>query len=100
MAAKDIELITNKITILEGLELIRYLQQERFLKRDMICEFCNRRMSIDMVKKHRDMFTWRCANRNCVHFKSYTNIGKNSFFMGLDSSFKHIFKVILGYAVR
>jgi hypothetical protein len=93
-------LITGKLTILEGLECIRNLQQEQFLKLDVICEFCNRSMSINMFKKHRIMYAWRCANRNCVYFKSYTNIRKNSFFMGLDSSLKHIFKVILGYAVR
>lgn len=50
MTALTIEEITDKVTILSGIQLIQYLQSLNFLKREEICEKCGL-MNINKYKK-------------------------------------------------
>lgn len=100
MTAKDIEWVLDNVTRLTGRDLITFLQEERFLHREVFCNSCGHSLHINSNKRVLDGFSFRCQTRCCVDFKTYKTIRKNSFFENFTIPFKSIFKVILGYATR
>lgn len=100
MTARNIERINDAIVRLTGIELIIFLHEERFLRREYFCQSCGCITSLNKYRKNIDEFGWRCTVRNCSKFKIYVSIRTGSFFEGLNCSFKHAIQVILGYACR
>lgn len=100
MSESTIESILDEIIKKSGLDLIIFLQTNRFLKRELICVQCNTTMSLNKYTKNSDRFAWRCITRTCSKFKEYLSVRTGSFFSNINCSFKHAFKIICGYACR
>ncbi|KCZ80385.1 hypothetical protein H312_02211, partial [Anncaliia algerae PRA339] len=73
-------------------ELIIYLRELNFLKRENICKECKASTKFNSHKRSFDNYAWRCINKKCKKFKAYFNIRADSFFKDIKIHFKvHLF---------
>ncbi|KCZ80230.1 hypothetical protein H312_02380 [Anncaliia algerae PRA339] len=79
-------------------ELIIYLMELNFLKKENICKECKVYTKFYSHKRSFDNYAWRCMNKKCRKYKAYFNIRTDSFFEGIKIHFKDILRVILKYA--
>lgn len=61
-------------------ECILFLRRENLILNTMACPECLTICSLVKYKRHKDGQAFRCNNRQCVLFKKYFNIRKNSIF--------------------
>ena len=68
-----------KIEDFELLKIIQILQEKGILKKIIICDKCNKIMSLENKKNFIDKYCWRCRGKDPIH-NVRTNIRKNSIF--------------------
>ena len=60
--------------------VIRWMQENNLLRREMKCEKCNEIMNWTKFARSGDGFVWKCQNKECCAFKGTLSIRKGSFF--------------------
>ncbi|KAM0687957.1 hypothetical protein COBT_000793 [Conglomerata obtusa] len=97
MNANDLEMTIIRF---KQEELIIFMMQEKYLKKEVLCTICRASMRLVCYNKCKDKKAWRCMNTTCKNYKEYMSIRLGSFFEGFKLDLLLIFRIIIKYATR
>lgn len=81
-------------------EMVDFLMENRFIRREVMCVSCGIYMSLSKYTKSKDKYGWRCYNSKCKNHKKYFSIRINSFFNDFSIPFVDVFRIIIKYGCR
>ncbi|KCZ79246.1 hypothetical protein H312_03365 [Anncaliia algerae PRA339] len=94
------EELESRIMLFNSKELIQFLMQNNFLKKEMTFEKCNLTMKLVCYQKNRDKNAWKCLNNICIRYKNYKSIRSESFFGKFFLDLKFILRVLFKYITK
>ncbi|KCZ77039.1 hypothetical protein H311_01954 [Anncaliia algerae PRA109] len=65
----NLELLEEKILLMNDLEFIYFLMDERLILREVTCILCLNFMVLKECKKYIEGYCWRCCNSHCKLYK-------------------------------
>ncbi|KCZ81119.1 hypothetical protein H312_01485 [Anncaliia algerae PRA339] len=92
--------LEEKLHKYSNYDMIVYLMQEKFIKKEILCENCTTTLKFVPSKRAIDKFAWRCMLVTCLSYKKYTSLRKFSFFDNLNLQFKDILFILIKYACK
>ncbi|KAG0432804.1 hypothetical protein DMUE_5472 [Dictyocoela muelleri] len=90
----------EKINRMTEIELINFLFENIYLKKEHICVSCRTSCYLKKYSRCGDLYAWRCMSVNCKDYKKYKSIRSGSFFDNSNISIKMVFQIILFYVAR
>ncbi|KCZ78652.1 hypothetical protein H311_00312 [Anncaliia algerae PRA109] len=96
----SLEPLEEKIILMNDLEFIYFLMDERLILREVTCISCLNFMVLKECKKYVEGYCWRCCNSHYKLYKKRTSLRINSFFQSFRTNIKSILKILMRYSVK
>lgn len=88
----------HEILQLGDLELIYWLMDHDFIKKEVKCDICGAYKKLQYYKYAKQNYIWRCTSMKCDSKRKRDSISKGSFFDGFDIDIRIILKIIIRWS--